>query len=63
MKIYGYKCKFCDSDDLAMIETDAFVDDKENEKYYYIYHYSLDYELGCRQRIGLEDIHNNLVRK
>ena len=59
--IDGLRCKFCKSDDLIMVDTEGVG--SSDEYYYYIYHYSLDYELGCKQRIGLLQISDNLERK
>lgn len=46
MKIKDLRCKFCKLDNLVL-----FSDKKSGHAY--IYHYSLDYELGCKQRISL----------
>jgi hypothetical protein len=46
MKLQGFKCKHCGTDDLVLIDQPCGAP-------VYIYHYSIDYELGCHQRINL----------
>jgi len=55
-KLTGYRCKFCKSDALVFIN---------NQKYNlpaYLYHYSEDYELGCKQRISFEQFFDYIER-
>lgn len=49
------RCKFCKSDDLSYIPDMGLGP--------YVYHYSLDYELGCKQRITPEQLEDNLEIK